>query len=539
MIAGAIAAAGPQLEGDFMRSALSRISSVGRRLRRRTDDRTNDRTNDRTIDRTIHRTGRTARDTSSLLRDTRGAVVMIVALGMLPLLGATGLAVDAALGYVLKSRLSKSLDTAGLAAGRVALNDDAQDVALAFFEANFSSGAGAATITEFTFELDPTRQFVTLEAVAETPTMFMRIFGREIMTVSARTVIERETTGLELALVLDNTGSMWACGSCTTISGSPFEAMQNAAFDLIDIVFGEETEVENLWVSLVPYVATVNVGSGRSGWLNPTDSVFSNPSLFDPVGWKGCVMARAHPHDGDDTPPTTHPFTSYLYPQTSTDNNWPPINDTYLVTNSTARGPNLACGSPITPLTASRATIEAGIAEMKPWRRGGTAGNLGLAWGWRTISPQWRGLWGGETPATHPLDYDEPLMEKIAVILTDGNNEFFNLPNGEGGDPSTPSDFTAYGRVNAPGPVGLAAATTGAGVAILNTRMAGTCTAMKAQGIRIYTITFGSAPNAAAQTLFRNCATSPAMYYHAPNNSQLSDVFRAIGGQLANLRIVE
>ena len=62
---------------------------------------------------------------------------------------------------------------------------------------------------------------------------------------------------------------------------------------------------------------------------------------------------------------------------------------------------------------------------------------------------------------------------------------------------------------------------------------------MKAEGIRIYTIIFGGAPDATAQNLFRGCATTPAMYYYAPTNATLPPAFRAIGGQLANLRIVE
>ena len=98
---------------------------------------------------------------------------------------------------------------------------------------------------------------------------------------------------------------------------------------------------------------------------------------------------------------------------------------------------------------------------MKPWRRGGTTGNLGLVWGWRTLSPKWRGLWGD---ADLPLDYGTDFMDKVVVIMTDGNNTFYACPT-----PSTrratyspairttPSDYTAYGRLNAPGPVGLAA----------------------------------------------------------------------------------
>ena len=43
--------------------------------------------------------------------------------------------------------------------------------------------------------------------------------------------------------------------------------------------------------------------------------------------------------------------------------------------------------------------------------------NLGLAWGWRTISPQWRGLWGGDTPDFLPFDYGESFMDKEIADL--------------------------------------------------------------------------------------------------------------------------
>lgn len=473
---------------------------------------------------------------ASVLRDRRGGAAAFLAVGLVPLIAATGLAVDASMGYVLKSRLSKSLDTAGLAAGRVALNANAQQVAQEYFDANFGTGNGSVELLDFTFELDGSRQFVTLSAEARTPTFFMRVFGRDSLTVASRTVIRRETTGMELALVMDNTGSMW---------GSPFTAMQTAAFDLVDIIYGPETEVDNLWVSLVPYTATVNVGPTRTGWLAAGDQAVASPGDFLAQGWRGCVMARTAGRDADDTPPAGGTFTSYFYPATTRtqDNNWPDlvtsIADENLGTSSnrnTARGPNLGCGSPITPLTASRATIEAGIAAMGPIHRGGTAGNLGLSWGWRTLSPDWRGLWGGPTPATHPLDYGTPFMEKVVVILTDGNNQFHDQDTASG----TPaSDFTAYGRVEALGVTGTDAQKRNAGRVILDGRMAGTCAAMKDEGIRIYSIIFGAAPDATAQTLFRNCATTPAMYYYAPDNATLATVFRAIGGELANLRIVE
>ena len=49
----------------------------------------------------------------------------------------------------------------------------------------------------------------------------------------------------------------------------------------------------------------------------------------------------------------------------------------------------------------------------------------------------------------------------------------------------------------------------------------------------------GAAVSATTEALYRSCATSPSMYYYAPSNEALADAFEAIGGQLANLLIVE
>lgn len=482
----------------------------------------------------------------ALLRDRRGATAVFFAVALVPVVGSVGLAVDSSIGYLLRTRLGKSLDAAGLAAGRIALEDDAEAVALQYFEANFGKSNGRVTITDFDFAYDEDANTVTLSAHATTPTVFMRIFGHDAMTVSARTVIQRRTTGMELALVLDNTGSMY---------GTNFNNMKAGADELIRIVFGTGMSVENVWVSVVPYVATVNIGPTRTGWLAAGDEAVTTPSVFGSAsdgagwGWKGCVMARAHPWDTDDSTPATHPFASLRYPK-AIDNDWPKIDDASTSSNEARKGPNLGCGTPITPLSASRATVQAGLDAMRSWRRGGTTGNLGLVWGWRTLSPKWRGLWGDPDL---PLDYDvdgreDDGMDKVAVILTDGENTFHDLAytvdkkTGKvtsPGDTTTPSDYTAYGRLNAPAPVGLAKTKVADGATVLNARMTSVCTAMKQEGILIYTIIYASNPSPALKTLYQGCATTPAMYYWAEDNTKIKDVFKAIGGQLANLRIVE
>jgi hypothetical protein len=226
---------------------------------------------------------------------------------------------------------------------------------------------------------------------------------------------------------------------------------------------------------------------------------------------------------------------------------------------------------------ASKTTILAAIDEMAPWHRGGTMANLGLAWGWRVLSPRWRGLWDGDLPDELPLDYEVQNMEKVIILLTDGNNEWYDWPGpdnatvpstasancGEGstvvplgglpgdnnaqGTSSTSTcgtlrttypggDYNAYGRLSE-GRLG----TTSTSVAktILNNRMLDMCQTMKAQGIIIYTMTFGGSPNTATKTMYENCATEPDMYFHAPSGTALQQAFVEIADQLSSLRIAE
>ena len=395
--------------------------------------------------------------------------------------------------------------------------------ALSFFTANFPVGTLNATVTNFSAIFDAGNQFITLNATVEFPTFFMQVAGIETTSVSARTVIHRQTRSMELALVMDNTGSMR--------SGGKMDAMKSAAQSLMDSLYGSNETAPNFWVSLVPYTATVNVGNDHDDWLDPNDRYFDLPDPFVPSAWKGCVEARLAPLDQDDTPPSSEPFNSYLYAN-DVDNIWPPLNESNGAQNN-GTGPNLGCGPTITPLVANKAVVDAAIAEMLPWHRGGTTSNLGLVWGWRALSPAWRGLWGDPVL---PLDYDAHSLDKGVIVLTDGQNQFYDWkshsPNGGVGPNG--SDDTAYGRLS-----DFGFATLNDARAEIDTRFAHICDAMKDQGILIYAITFGSTPGQETQDPYSTCATEPSYYWHAPDNITLQTVFKAIGEQLSNLRIAE
>ena len=472
-------------------------------------------------------------------RDEGGNAAMIFGLCALPLAAGAGLAIDTLLAYSVEDQLQKSLDAAGLAAGRTALPENVEADARSYFTTNFTSGPRLATLDadDLQIEVSEVGDELVLSATAVMPTRFMRLFGQDTVTVAATTVINREIRQMELALVLDNTGSML---------GSKFTTMQAAALDLVDIVYGDVETNPNLYVAVVPYTAVVNMGSTRSSWLAATDPVRVGPNPYAPTTWKGCVMARTGGFDQTDDPPSVAPFRSYLYPD-DIDNNWngspnvygalvnPAIKD-WLTANNEGYGPNLGCGPPITPLVQPKSDVVAALNNMGPWHRGGTAGNLGMVWGWRVLSPRWRGLWGGNTPNTRPLDYDASDTDKVVVMLTDGDN---NVYDHNGGGPRG-SDFTAYGRLHDASFMGPGTtATVAQGRANLDTRMTTVCNRMKAEGILIYTITFGTQPTASTQNLYRTCATRPEYYYHSPDNATLRSVFRSIGIQLSNLRIAQ
>ena len=476
---------------------------------------------------------------------------MFLAVALIPMVGAVGLAIDSSIGYLLKTRMGKALDTAGLAAGRVALDANAEEVAQQFFDANFGKSNASVTVEPASSSSSTTTfRFVTLSTRATTPTLFMRVFGHDTMTVSARSVIQRETTGMELALVMDNTGSMWGSGT-DQHAGTPFEAMRTPPSTWSTSSTATRTRSTTSGSASCPYVADGQHRhqpdrlAARRG-----DRVLTNPRELPsrPHGRRleglrdGARLSRT---TATTRRPSAQPFTSFFYATSTTATTTGRRSTTRLQRHATRRrkGPNLGCGTPITPLTASKATIKAGdqrdaaLAARRHHRQ--PRAGLGLAHALAAA-----GAASGAANADLPLDYDTDFMEKVVVILTDGNNEFYDLTDTRTTIRRRPSDFTAYGRVNAPGPVGLNKTTTGAGVTVLNTRMAETCAAMKAgrqaEGPDLLDhLRLRHSGRHDPRSLSGNCATTPAMYYYAPDNASLRAAFKAIGGQLANLRIVE
>lgn len=435
----------------------------------------------------------------AFLADQRGSAVVAL-IFLVALLACAALAVDAGFGLNRKAELQSVADAAALAgAARLPDADAAVATALEYANKNVPSGVTGPIVTAKDITLGrwdaekrtfstggnaPTavrvRARMTTAAGNAAPSFFARVFGVDTLDIGTQAVAGRSAGGLELVLVLDVSGSMASAGK--------IEALRTAAAALIDIVYGDQETVRDLWVGLAPFSGRVNIAGYGSDWIDTdagTDGKLSKttskigavtagmwgtehfgPGMSNP---KLCTGLRDK-HETDDAPPSDELFPPFL-------------------------GNPLVCpAAAVLPLTAEKSIVKKAIAGL--YAGGSTSTAIGMAWGWRLISPLWRGLWGNPEL---PLDYHDQRVQKAVVIMTDG----MNTPE-QAGDPFDAEEA--------------------------DKRLLSECKAMKAKGITVFTVTF-QAPSA-IDSLYEKCASKEEYAFRSPTNTQLKAVFETIGGLL-------
>jgi hypothetical protein len=376
-----------------------------------------------------------------------------------------------------------------------------------FFDANFPNDYMGGTLISFSAVPDEDTQLLTVEAEFAIPTSLMKVFGIDTIPLDAEAVVATAHTGLELAIVVDVTGSM----NWTDNEGEvKIDSLKTAGHTLLTTLYGEAQTLPDVWISLVPYRAAVNIGK-RTSWLKGY-----NAADFHPDTWRGCVDARSAPRDQNDDPPDSWAsrFRAFLWPDGVAWNSWPPV----VFDHS---GPNWFCPvNEITSLTDQRSTIDDAIEALDARSGGGTQTSTGLVWAWRTISPRWQGLWHGPTPNDLPLDYGEPNMTKAIVFMTDGIADIG-------------WERMAYGFLS---DGNLGTTSESAAEAEVNSRLTTICNAIKAEGVLVFSVMF-AVTDPTIETTYRNCASEPAYFFNSPTGDELDDAFRQIGRRLASLRL--
>ena len=467
------------------------------------------------------------------LGDNSGAFSVLLAAGLVTLIGAVAIATDAARGYMVKARLSQALDAAALAGGRNMFSPTRDDEIRMYFNSNFPQDFMGATVVGPNIDVSADYEIVTLTASASIDTTFMRVLGFEKLDVSGATEVTRQIQQLDVVLAMDMSGSMaWTAGG----GQSRIQATRSAAKELVGLLFGDDAEKDLLNIGVVPWNGKVNVtlnGSTYDPGLNTTEAVppFTNPLtsvsqsdlyfaanspvplLSEPVAnWRGCVYSR-YIHNGatdDDADILLGPLSGGFGDWVA----WQPMGpESEPVPGSakcTAQVGNQECrpclDHGITALSHVRADIDAAIDELTN-PVGTTNITQGLGWGWRVLVP--------DEPFTEAVAEPEGKRVQAIVLLTDGENF---AGSGDG-----------YMAVFGDGDAGRPA---------MDARLRELADNIKAAGITIYTIQFANS-GSAMQELLKGVASGPEspFYHYAPDGDALTQVFKEVANHLSELRL--
>ncbi|MEZ5840061.1 MAG: pilus assembly protein [Hyphomicrobiales bacterium] len=409
--------------------------------------------------------------------DRSGTIGIVFALAILPILMATGAAVDYSNSARVRSKLADALDSGALAAAKayaMGTTDEAEltRLARAYVDGNLSASEQAlGTITAFKVTADADQGAVRVAATMVVPTYMLELAGVDELPVTEQAVARAASKNVELVLMLDVTGSM---------GGSKISNLRTAAEDLVDILIPEKKKTDKVKIGVVPYSQGVNAGAyAKKATKGKSDK---------------CATERV----GDKA------YTDELFDAEA------------IGTGSAFCPPNV-----IQPLTTNRNVLATEISKLDAG--GMTAGQTGIAWSWYMLSPTWASLWPGDSA---PAAYDTKDLMKIVVLMTDGQfNTFYDLKKSKGGESGGEEEAPDYAEYY--------------DAATPDDRAKSLCDAMKTapHNIIIYTVGF-QAPSG-AKTLLKYCASSSDNYFDASSGTELKSAFAAIANDVQALRLTE
>ncbi len=429
-------------------------------------------------------------DCRAWFADRRGNVAITFALAIIPVFGAMGVAVDYSMANSARTNMQASLDATGIALQRqMPLTQNEMNTRGAAF---FFGNLGSTPLTNVTVTFVPGNGTITLDSTGTYNTglaSVLKLVGMPTsFPVTARAQVQWGIGKVEVALALDNTGSMNQSGKLTQL--------KIAAHNLLDVLKNAALNPGDAKVAIVPFGLQVKVPTSNinATWLRwnaygtCSSSQYNSQETCEGAGrnwnsnsnhssWSGCIADRNKDHDTTVATVTSNNSRKFPGMRQGCGNleTIMPLN--YNWGTSGSNDPNTLHGK-----------INALVAD------GNTNVTIGLAWGFHMIAPT------GTLPFSQGAAYNTQNLTKYVIILTDGTNTENRF------DDSTNT---------------------------IDARTALACANIKAAGIKIYAIRVidGNA------TLLRNCASDPSMYYDVQDASQLSGVFSSIGAAIANLHL--
>jgi Flp pilus assembly protein TadG len=315
-----------------------------------------------------------------------GNVVITFALAIVPVVGFVGAAVDYSRANSAKAAMQAAVDSTALFLSKDAQASSAQlsQKANSYFQALFNrTDVSNILVTPILTTPAPGSFALNVTATGTVATSFTKVLGQQNLAIDVSSQVVWGIKKLELALALDNTGSM--------SSASKMTELKKAAHALLDTLKKAAGSPGDVKVAIIPFDTTVNIGTSYKDqpWFDVSCSALGSPPGCNNSNWKnyweGCVRDRTYPNDTTDAVPSS----------------------------ADTRFPIYDCGSltKILPLTSDWTALNAKVDAMIP--NGNTNVTIGLAWGWHALTSN-APLSEAAAPA--------PDIDKVLIVLTDGTN---------------------------------------------------------------------------------------------------------------------
>jgi Flp pilus assembly protein TadG len=516
---------------------------------------------------------------SRFAADRGGSVVILFGFAAIIAVGVAGGAVDFGRWMQARHHTGKAMDAAVLAGARaLQLKQSNPSAALVLakqvYDSNISNRIRLTSDT-ISFVTADNNMAVTATGDAVLKTTLLGVLGitdLPVVTASkAKFPKAKITSGgggssnIEIALMLDVTGSMCDNGEGPCTSGTKLQGLKDAAKDLVNIVVQIDQGTYTSKVALVPFSTRVRVGpdggggaamqavtnlpSTWTGWYNECTAstggggsegdgnwVCTNYQAQHKTNWKvmPCVTDRMYGWGGaydytDVSPGSGHWMNAHdgtrrmlawdgaSLALTTGLGSQPADPADFWNYNSVGECSDVAEANEIRPLSSDKTALAAHIDGLEAY--GSTSGALGTAFAWYMMSPNWNNVWpsgsqsGNYSDLTNIQSNGRPRLRKVAVLMTDGG---YNTVRGwKGQDQQGVSNHAKQ-----------------------------LCTNMKAAGIEIYTVGFAlnelpPAERAIALDTLQSCGSDLSHFYETINVQQLKDAFMEIAMSLTTVYLSE
>jgi Flp pilus assembly protein TadG len=322
---------------------------------------------------------------SGFFADQSGGVAPMFALAIVPIVGLAGAAVDYSRASSARASMYAALDATGLMLSRDAATmnpDQIKAKATDIFNAEFNRPDIPGLQVNAVLNSPQAGSFaLNITATGNLPTTFTRVLGTTQLPLNASADFQWGIKKLELALALDNTGSMGNNGK--------IGQLKTAAKNLLTTLKAAAKQPGDVKVSIIPFDTTVNVGTVYKDefWIDYTVKGIQKNQ------WTGCVMDRDQSNDVNDATPVSGNH-STLFPAKQC-------------------GTQLVSMMPLTDVLDETGftNLNAKIDSMQA--SGNTNVTIGLEWGWHSLTPN--------LPLSQASE-PSPDRDKVVVLLTDGTN---------------------------------------------------------------------------------------------------------------------